>query len=367
MDGGSSAVFRITECPTPTGRGNHHAGVDALLRLMGQHGVKLYRADEETELGGPEGLIARADVVLVKVNAQWKYRGCTNADVIRGLIQRILDHPEGFEGEIVTFENGQGGGSLNCDTVWGGRYPDTGVHANAEDERHSFSYVVDAVFADPRVSAYLLDPIRDTFIASDDHTTDGYRTLGPVSYPCFTTAKGNRVELREGVWTGAGYGANLKLVNVPVLKHHMGCGVTGALKGFYGVLSMSDGRYGERHYGRLGHHCGEMIARVRAPVINILDCIWVSPGALAGYPPRHTTRLNQLLASIDPVALDYWAAKHLLYPIDEDTEHHPDEFTPLHTHLVQARDVINSAGGIRGHAVTLDEPNIDVISAQCPR
>jgi hypothetical protein len=48
------------------------------------------------------GLIAADDVVLIKVNAQWKHRGCTNSDLIRGLIQRILDHPDGFSGSTTT-------------------------------------------------------------------------------------------------------------------------------------------------------------------------------------------------------------------------------------------------------------------------
>jgi len=100
-------------------------------------------------------------------------------------------------------------------------------------------------------------------------------------------------------------------------------------------------------------------------VINILDCIWVSPGALAGYPPEKTSRFNQLLASVDPVALDYWATKHLLYPINKNEEHHPDKFTILQNHLIQARDVINLAGGINGHKVTLQESEINVLSSKC--
>ena len=82
---------------------------------------------------GPAGWIAAHDVVLLKVNAQWKYRGCTNSDVVRGLIQRILGTPDGFTGEVVLVENGQGRGSLNCDTSssYGG---DTSVRANANDE-----------------------------------------------------------------------------------------------------------------------------------------------------------------------------------------------------------------------------------------
>lgn len=359
-----SNLYRVTNCPIPTGEENYHQGLDTLLNLMSEDGLKLYQTDKATNLGGKDGLIDKNDIVLIKVNAQWKYKGCTNSDVIRGLIQRILEHPGGFNGEIVLFENGQGGGSMDCDSMWGGRYPDSGVHANAEDESHSFSYLVDKVFADEKVSLYLLDPIRETFISSDDHSTDGYRKLNRVSYPCFTTAKGNRIELKQGIWNVAGYHQNLKLINVPVLKHHGGCGITGALKHFYGVLSMADGKSGERHYAKLGQHCGEMISHVRTPVINILDCIWVTQINWAGYPPKHTTRLNQLLASIDPVALDYWAAKHLLYPIDNNEEHHPDKFAVLRDHLIQAQEVINSAGGINRHKVTLDESNMNVITKQ---
>jgi len=137
------------------GGGNYHAGVDYLLRLLGNQGLKIYRSSQETALSGPSGMIAPNDVVLIKVNAQWKYRGCTNSDLIRGLIQRILDHPDGFNGEVVIFENGQGRGSLNCDTSssYGG---DTSVHANANDESHSFLYLVNTIFNDPRVSAFLL-------------------------------------------------------------------------------------------------------------------------------------------------------------------------------------------------------------------
>ena len=359
-----SSIFRITDCPAPKGLRNHHEGIDALLDLMGRHDLKLYGTEEGSDIGGPDGLIEASDVVLVKVNAQWKYRGCTNSDVVRGLIQRILEHPDGFDGEVVIFENGQGGGSLDCDTMWGRQYTDTGVHANAEDESHSFSYLVDTVFADPRVSKYLLDPIRETFISEEDHSTDGYRKLGEVSYPCFTTAKGNRVELREGIWNRKRHDENLKLINVPVLKHHDGSGITGAVKSYYGILSMADGRRSERHYERLGAHCGEMIAEVRAPTLNILDCIWVTHVRWAGYPPEYTTRLDQLLASVDPVALDYWAAKHLLYPIDDNIEHHPDKYDPLRKHLIKARDVINSKGGIGGHRVSLEESENEVVSTR---
>jgi uncharacterized protein (DUF362 family) len=330
------------------GNGNYHSGVEYLLHLMGNNGLKFYRSAQETALSGPSGMVEPNDVVLIKVNAQWKYRGCTNSDLIRGLVQRILDHPAGFNGEVVIFENGQGRGRLSCDNNFSGEgYPDTSVHANANDESHSFLYLVNTVFNDPRVSAFLLDPIGATFIGATDHSTNGYRIYDNVSYPCFTTAGSHRVELMEGIWNGSGYGQNLKLINVPVLKHHDtgGSEITACLKHFYGVVSMSDGQSPFRHYGGLGETCGKMMVSVRTPILNIIDATWVSYASITGYPASTTFRANQILASQDPVALDYWAAKYIMYPISKSDRHLPT-FSGIDQWLTSARDIINARGGL---------------------
>jgi len=343
-----SVVFHLRGVPDDpfTGAANHHAGVDALLQLMGRSGLKFHRAATAGETSGPSGLIAAGDTVLLKVNAQWKYRGCTNSDVVRGLIQRILEHPDGFTGEVVIVENGQGRGSLRCDTSssYGG---DTSVRANANDESHSFVYLVDQVFRDRRVSATLLDPIRSTFIGADDHATNGYRRIQNVSYPCFNTTGGRRVELLEGVWTGAQHERSLKLLNVPVLKHHDtgGSEITGAVKHFYGLVSMSDGSSAARHYAALGETCGRMIAAVRPPVLSVMDAIWVSHKALGGYPASATHRANQLLASQDPVALDCWSARSVLFPVDSNPRHAPDH-PGIDRWLTDCMNLVNSLGGI---------------------
>ncbi len=340
-------VKRIPDLPFyDPGQNNFHIGLDSLLYLMADKGLSLYRSSSGHPFAGPSGLIAAGDVVLIKVNAQWKYRGCTNSDLIRGLIQRILDHPDGFDGEVVIIENGQGRGSLKCDTSYsyGG---DRSVHANATDERHHFLYLVNSVFKDPRVSAYLLDPIRNIFIADDDHSRHGYRTFEDVSYPCFTTTGGRRVELKEGIWHGGAHHGNIKLINVPVLKHHDtgGSEITASLKHVYGLVSMADGRRNFRHYGGLGETCGKMMVSVATPVLNIIDAIWVSHSALKGYPDKTTFQANQLLASQDPVAADYWAAKYILYPVDGNFRHHPN-FSGVSRWLTQARDTINKRGGL---------------------
>ena len=347
----TSPLFWIKDIPNQPfyggGNGNYHVGVDYLLQLIGDQGLKFYRSVQESALSGPSGMIEPNDVVLIKVNAQWKYRGCTNSDLIRGLIQRILDHPDGFNGEVVIFENGQSQGSLNGDASGWGVYPDNSIHANANDESHSFLYLVNTVFNDPRVSAFLLDPIRTTFIGAADHTTNGYRTFEDVSYPCFTTAGGHRVELMEGIWNGSGYGQNLKLINVPVLKYHDtgGSEITASLKHCYGIVSMSDGQSGFRHYGGLGETCGKIMVSVRTPVLNIVDAIWVSYSSITGYPASTTFRANQILASQDPVALDYWAAKYILYPISQNSRHLPT-FAGIDQWLTSARDIINTRGGL---------------------
>jgi hypothetical protein len=350
-------------------RPNLHAGVDALLGLLAANGLPFYRSNETSDWTGPAGLIARDDVVLVKVNAQWKYRGCTNSDLVRGVVQRVLDHPDGFRGEVVIVENGQGRASLNCDTRY--YYPDAEVHANANDERHSFRYLVDRIFKGRRVGCYLLDDIRQNFIGGSDHTKAGYRKLGDVSYPCFTTPGGRRVELARGIWTGAGFGRNLKLINIPVLKHHDegGSEITAGLKHFYGLLSMSDGMSGFRHYEGLGKTCGAMVASVRTPVLNIIDAIWVSHRNIKGHPESKPFRANRIAASQDPVALDYWAAKYILYPVDQNGRHHPS-FPGIDAWLRDARDTINAAGGlydpeqgIQVRRVTKDERRMQVFSA----
>ena len=112
-----------------------------------------------------------------------------------------------------------------------------------------------------------------------------------------------RVELREGVWNGSSHGSGLKLINVPVLKHHDtgGSEITASLKHFYGLVSMDDGQSALRHYSGLGETVGKMIASVATPVLNIIDATWVSYSSLTGWPASTTFRANKLLAGQDPV------------------------------------------------------------------
>ena len=364
--GDKSRIFGVGECPEHDGE-IRHEGLDTLLDLLATNGLKFYRSNVGHPWEGPQGLIESNDVVLIKVNCQWKCRGTTNTDVLRGLIYRVLEHPEGFGGEVVIFENGQGVGAFDGYPRKGsGTYPseiDNGVYVNAEEETIlTVDYLVNTVFKDYPVSSYLLDSIRSNFISESNHSEDGYRLISDVSYPCFTSEGGHRIELREGIWNGTGYDTNLKLINVPVLKTHGGTGITGVLKHSYGILSMADSHSGIRHYAESGTQCGKMWSLVRSPDLNILDCIWVSHVSLRGYPPATTYRANTLLAGMDPVALDYWASKHILLPLSGSHEHDPDSFSGLINHLTGAQSFINNNGGIGGEPCRMGDDNIEVVS-----
>jgi hypothetical protein len=384
-----SSVFQVNGCPVHDGR-LRHVGIDAMLHLLSANGMKFYKTARSNSLCGPAGLIAVDDVVMLKVNAQWKCRGCTNTDMLRGLIHRILQHPGGFRGEVVIFENGQ-----NRPATFDGIHNDVNeteykpfpeldgkVMVNAEQQDvTTIDYLVKTVFAGKPVSAFLMDPHANTWIAANDHTTNGYRRIGEpgtacISYPCFTTAGGNRIELREGRWTVSGYAQNLKMIHCAVLKDHSGdIGMTGALKIVYGTLSMSDGTSARRHYEDLGSQCARMWTEVRVPDLNILDCIWVSYDSITvngqqvsgcvGYPPAITSRQNILLAGHDPLAIDYHANRHILLPLggNNAANHDPDNNPRLVNVYRQAQAAINGAGGIHGSQAHTRDDNIQLISA----
>lgn len=300
-----------------------NGGLSILLGLMGENGAPFYESASSRANSGPGGLIAADDVVLIKVNSQWSQRGGTNTDLLKELITLILAHPDGFRGEIVVADNGQaqyGSGGQGGSLSW--------AQSNAEDQTQSIQRVADG-FAGYRVSTYLWDAITSTRVGeySSGDTRDGYvveegrdtETGLIVSYPKFTTAHGTRVSFKLGVWDpdrGQYDSERLKVVNLPVLKTHGGYGVTGAVKSYMGVPSDKlTAALGSRTHSAIGSGgLGTLMAETRFPTITILDCVWVNAVPRSGPSTSYgqATRVNVVAASLDPVALDYWASKNIL-------------------------------------------------------
>jgi len=96
-------------------------------------------------------------------------------------------------------------------------------------------------------------------------------------------------------------------LNVPVLKHHSGTGMTAAMKNLMGVI-WDRGFYHQNNV----HQAIADFLTLRKPTLNILDAY--HPMVRNG--PRGKTvddvvEMRSLLASVDPVALDAAAAKML--------------------------------------------------------
>ena len=303
------------------GTNGHDAGFSELINLMGQYDLFFYKSNTTGKNMGPKGLVAKDDVVIIKVNSQWDQRGGTNTDLLKSIIEAILDHPDGFIGEIVVADNGQAqygsqgnGGSLD----W--RYN------NAENHSQSIQSVVDMFSRSHKVSTYLWDTItlKEVHEYFEGDVDDGYivnQTANSVtgiqvSYPKFKTEFGTYISFKLGIWNPDANSYNsgkLKVINVPVLKSHSGYGVTACVKHYMGVVSdRLTGHNAHQSVGRGG--MGTEMVEARMPILNILDAIWVNahPRGGPGTSYSSATGVNITIASTDPVALDYWAAKYVL-------------------------------------------------------
>ena len=308
------------------GTSGNDQGITKLIDLMGNHGALFYQSPAAGKNRGSRGLIARDDTLIVKVNSQWDERGGTNTDLLKVLIKAIMDHPDGFVGEIIVADNGQAqygstgrGGSLDYS------------RNNAENISQSVQRVVDS-FTDCRVSTYLWDDITTVKVKEyfEGDIKDGYVTssvVGPrtglmVSYPKFKTKFGTHISFKFGTWdpkTQTYDSDHLKLVNVPVLKSHRIYGVTACVKHYMGVVSDKlTTQLGTRAHTTVGTGgMGTEMVETRFPILNLLDAIWVNakPDGGPGTPYETATRANVIATSADPIALDYWASKNILMQV----------------------------------------------------
>ena len=296
-------------------------GAARLFRSMRNHGIDLHQT-----AASPSGLIARGDVVLLKINAQWDQRGGTNTDLIRGVIREILNHPDGFTGEIIVADNGQ---AHSAHAASGTRGSLDWPRSNAVDQTQSTRRVINYFramgyrvtglvwddFSRVRVQEFNTGDMRSGFVMDDGVHHTGI----VVSYPKFTTEFGTHVSFREGIWNPAVRTFNreiLKVINMPVLKSHWTFQVTAAVKNYMGVpCNWIGGPLGSPHNSVGTGGMGTLMARTRMPVLNVLDMIWVAPEGGPRSPNNIAVQVNKIAASTDPVALDHWASREVLIPV----------------------------------------------------
>ncbi len=311
IDSPTSEIFVVNNLQTPN--------MSELLDLMSQKELFFYQSAFRDEHQAPSGLLARDDIVLLKINSQWTERGGTNTDLLKDVIETIIDHPEGFTGEIVVADNGQGRGGMDH------------TENNAKDKSQSTQDVIDSFSSMVNISTFDWSNIRHNRVDefSEGDLEDGYifyeikdpETGIQVSYPKFTTYYGTHISFKHGLWNGTSYEKRMKVINLPVLKSHFIYGVTAAIKNYMGVQSEKlNGGLANGHASVATGGMGTLMVECGLPTLNIIDAIWINanpyPDDYCGPSTEYhmATRVNMLIAGTDPVALDYWAAKNVLLP-----------------------------------------------------
>jgi uncharacterized repeat protein (TIGR01451 family) len=339
-----SDVFAITNVPEPehsldggtipggvsADEAFHDDGVDSLVNLMEAHGDYFYNT-----VAHPDGLFGSDDVIVIKVNNQWDGRNGTNTDIVKGVIYRLVQHPEGFTGAVIIAENTQ-----NHNDDW--YHQPSGNNSQFQDQ--SYLEVVQA-FAGEGYHVCIADwkSIRTAFV--DDYDTgdnnDGYvldAEDNRLSYPKFQVncnGMNLRISMQQGLWSGASFDdTQLKMINLPVLKRHGCAWATIAVKNYLGFITTHDGigrwsGVSEMHCWLLGpsdngQTCttesteygliARQMARIRRADLNIVDAIWVNPRNNLG-SETECQRQDVLLASRDPFAVDYYASDYILGPL----------------------------------------------------
>lgn len=210
------------------------------------------------ELGGMRRFVSRGDVVVVKPNMAWDRAAAqganTNPDVVAEVARLALE--AGAKSVLVT---------------------DVSVH----EPRRVFerSGIAEAA---RRQGAQIVLPEQRLFKEVDL----GGEVLGawPVLEP-FLAAD--------------------KVINIPVAKHHSLTGVTLGMKNWYGIL----GGPRQRLHQRVHESLADLAAFMR-PTLTVLDAyrVMLRNGPTGGSAEDVELR-RTVVAGIDPVAVDAWAAK----------------------------------------------------------
>jgi len=320
-----SKVFVMDEVPTTTGSlaagdstvQNEYLvdpAIDTLLLLMEAQGVYFHKTGSR-----PSGIVGSNDVVILKGNFQWSGRSTTNTDRIKGLIWQILQHPDGFTGEILVGDNTQHT-SIDKDDN------------NSEDQDQCIIDVINTFYA-KGYPVYLMNwtDITHNVVTeySDGDYNDGftYDPASKISYPKFQSPMGSYVSASYGIWDSVSQTYDLDrlcMINVPVPKTHGYSGATIALKNWIGVFTIHDfdERFGSGHAMHYDYFFSEfaLVAKLMMatfPKLTIVDAEWTNPNG--NQLPNSSVQTKMLLGSTDPLAASWYTAKYILAPISSNS------------------------------------------------
>jgi hypothetical protein len=351
-------------------------------------------------MGGIESIISPDDIVLIKPNVQWWNQGAPNLCALKTFIDLIMNRPGGFQGEVIIGENCHRGSQPWMSAGWAHVFErnadiDSIHHMNdlISHLKKMYGYRFSGVhFVDVQAGARRVygpsegpgyvycDGTGGVPLLKYDNGAAGsaFRQV-IMTYPIFTTDRGTTVDFKYGIWAKGAYTEQpLKFINFAALNHHSTyCGATSAIKNYLGITDLSGGpdpenmgkiisQYYNFHSfpfnkwssglvpGMLGGEIGTFMNTVRKADMNITTAQWTGLASRTDLPAAHT---KAVIACSDPVALDYHAAKYILYPNSRIAVHDPDNTAGPFSHDLK------KCADITGYQV--DERRVDVKSYDC--
>lgn len=357
-------------------------------------------------MGGIERFIGKDDIVILKPNCQWWNQGRTNLAAMKGFIDLVFGI-SGFRGEIVIAENhhfmDDAKPDGEKDNIRGWNHLSE-INGDIDGVNHSMSSLVELFQKNGYknvTKCHWRDggpKLKDSWgngqnggIVKGPHEGDGYvwtdldyeysALLGlkkwkvKMTYPIFTSKySGITIDLKNGAYIRDGKEGGrylperpVRLINFAVLNDHgKDTGITSSLKNYMGITDLSCGDTGLEPRGyRNVHYCGGVyfeyakagpiayfIKTIKKADLNIVTAEWVGWGHRTDI--SKATRFKTILAATDPVALDYYGAKYIVYPLSKNAKlHDPDNpGSSIYKFLQLAHETIGEG--------TMDENRIEV-------
>lgn len=356
-------------------------------------------------MGGIENFIGISDIVILKPNCQWWNQGRTNLAALKGFIDLVLDIP-GFKGEIIIAENhhfmDKSLPESEKDNIRGWAHISE-INGDVDGVNHSMNSLIELYQNQGHRNVSKVHwrdggPKYDHWgngqsggIAKDPADGDGYvwsdidytfavlmglkKWKVKMTYPLFTSPySGITIDFKNGALKRGENGEvkyladnPLKFINFAVLNDHgRDTGITSSIKNYMGVTDLSCGYWGMQPEGYYNvHDCGGrfypyakagplgyFMKTIRKADLNIVTAEWVGWGHRTDI--SKATRCRTILASTDPLALDYYGAKYFVYPLSRNRKHHnPDNLdSPVRKFLELTLETLGQG--------TLDERDMKV-------
>jgi hypothetical protein len=319
-------------------------------------------------LGGIESVIGPDDIVIIKPNVQWWNQGAPNLQALKTFVDLIMTRSGGFTGEVVIAENCHRGAKPWRSTSWMAEFERNGDIEGIKTfndfgrelkqrygDRLSVVHWLDVdkgamrVFSPADGVGYVYcDGSGGVPLLSYDNQMQGENKRAVImTYPVFKTDRDTMIDFKNGEWKDGAYtNRPLRFINFAALNHHSNyCGATSAIKNYLGVTDLSGGpdplangrltgEYFNFHSfpfnkwapgpspGMIGAEIAFFMNAIRKADLNITTAEWVGLSSRTDLPAAQT---RAIIASEDPVALDYHTTKYILYPNSRIKFHNPDE------------------------------------------